>query len=230
MSDINPFAKQHADIREGVRAICRTFDNSYWQRLEESSAYPEAFVQALTEAGWLAALIPEEYGGAGVGLVEASVILEEINRSGANSGACHAQMYTMGALLRHGSPEQKRQLSPPNCLGRACACNHSRSRSRPAAPIRPKSRPSPRNGAIPYIVNGQKVLISRVQHSDLMLLLARTTPLGRRQEEDGRFVGLPGGPAGVPRTWADGTSDPIHGQPRDQRAVLRQRRGSRRAL
>jgi acyl-CoA dehydrogenase len=104
MSDINPFAQQHTDIRQGVRAVCQTFNGAYWQHLEESSGYPEAFVQALTQAGWLAALIPEEFGGAGIGLVEASAILEEINHTGANSGACHAQMYTMGALLRHGSP------------------------------------------------------------------------------------------------------------------------------
>src|ERR1051326_3457447 len=95
VNDINPFVQQHADIRQGVRDVCSTFDSSYWQKLEESASYPEAFVQALTQAGWLAALIPEEFGGSGVGLLEASIILEEINRSGANSGACHAQMYTM---------------------------------------------------------------------------------------------------------------------------------------
>ncbi|HYX49172.1 MAG TPA: acyl-CoA dehydrogenase family protein, partial [Ktedonobacteraceae bacterium] len=100
MNDINPRAQMHADIRLGVRDACRAFDSTYWQKIEEESGYPEAFVQALTEAGWLAALIPEEYGGSGTGLTEASVILEEINRSGANSGACHAQMYTMGTLLR----------------------------------------------------------------------------------------------------------------------------------
>ena len=106
MNDINPRAHQHADIRQGVRDACRAFDSSYWQQVEEESSYPEVFVQALTEAGWLAALIPEEFGGSGASLTEASVILEEINRSGANSGACHAQMYTMGTLLRHGSLEQ----------------------------------------------------------------------------------------------------------------------------
>src|SRR5579864_3541073 len=98
MNDINQFARRHADIRQGVREVCRAFDNAYWQQMEETSGDPEAFVQALTRAGWLAALIPEEYGGGGANLTEASVILEEINRSGANSGACHAQMYTMGAL------------------------------------------------------------------------------------------------------------------------------------
>src|SRR5579883_3605464 len=112
MNDINPFAQQHADIRQGVRDICKQFDSAYWQKIEESSGYPEAFVQALTEAGWLAALIPEEFGGSGVSLTEASVILEEINRSGANSGACHAQMYTMGTVLRHGSQDRKRRYLP----------------------------------------------------------------------------------------------------------------------
>ena len=112
MNDINPLAQQHADIRQGVRDVCKAFDSAYWQQLEEVSGYPEAFVQSLTQAGWLSALIPEEFGGSGVSLTVASVILEEINRSGANSGACHAQMYTMGALLRHGSPEQKRKLRP----------------------------------------------------------------------------------------------------------------------
>src|SRR5690348_6609539 len=114
---MNPFAKQHADIRQGVRDVCKAFDSSYWQKLEEEASYPEAFVQALTRAGWLAALIPEEFGGSGVSLAEASIILEEINRSGANSGACHAQMYTMGTLLRHGSLEQKRRYLPRIAAG-----------------------------------------------------------------------------------------------------------------
>ncbi len=117
MNDINPFSQQYIDIRQGVRDVCRAFDSAYWQKVEEAVAYPEAFVQALTSAGWLAALIPEEFGGSGVSLAEASVILEEINRSGANSGACHAQMYTMGALLRHGSLEQKRMYLPQIASG-----------------------------------------------------------------------------------------------------------------
>ena len=176
MSDINPFAQQHTDIRQGVRAICETFNGAYWQHLEESSAYPEAFVQALTQAGWLAALIPEEFGGAGVGLVEASVILEEINRSGANSGACHAQMYTMGALLRHGSPEQKRHYLPQIASGglRLQAFGVTEPTSGTDT-TRIKTFAEKRGNT--YIINGQKVFISRVQHSDLMLLLARTTPL-----------------------------------------------------
>jgi acyl-CoA dehydrogenase len=176
MSDINPFAQQHADIREGVRAVCRTFDSAYWQRQEEAASYPEAFIQALTEAGWLAALIPEEYGGAGVGLVEASVILEEINRSGANSGACHAQMYTMGALLRHGSLEQKRGYLPQIASGALRLQSFGVTEPTSGTDTTKITTIAERRGAT-YVVNGQKVFISRVQHSDLMLLLVRTTPL-----------------------------------------------------
>jgi acyl-CoA dehydrogenase len=176
MSDINPFAQQHADIRQGVREVCRRFDSAYWQHLEESSGYPEAFVQALTEAGWLAALIPEDYGGSGVGLVEASVILEEINRSGANSGACHAQMYTMGALLRHGSSEQKRHYLPQIASGALRLQSFGVTEPTSGTDTTKITTFADRRGDT-YVVSGQKVFISRVQHSDLMLLLARTTPL-----------------------------------------------------
>src|SRR5205823_12365403 len=112
MTDINPRAADHAEYRRGVRELCARFDSGYWQRVDERAAYPEEFVKALTDAGWLAALIPAEYGGGGLSLTEASVILEEINRSGANSGACHAQMYITGTLLRHGSVGQKRRYLP----------------------------------------------------------------------------------------------------------------------
>ncbi len=117
MTDINPRASLHAEYREAVRELCRGFESDYWQRVERSGAYPEAFVKALTDAGWLSALIPAEYGGGGLGVTEASVILEEINRSGANSGACHAQMYIMGTLLRHGSEEQKERYLPRIAAG-----------------------------------------------------------------------------------------------------------------
>jgi acyl-CoA dehydrogenase len=176
VNDINPFAQQHADIRQGVRDVCSRFDSSYWQRLEESSGYPEAFVQALTQAGWLAALIPEEFGGSGVGLTEASVILEEINRSGANSGACHAQMYTMGALLRHGSPEQKQHYLPRIASGELRLQSFGVTEPTSGTDTTKIKTFAEKRGDT-YIVNGQKVWISRVQHSDLMLLLARTTPL-----------------------------------------------------
>ena len=184
MNDINPFVQQHSDIRQGVRDVCQAFDSAYWQKVEETSGYPveetsgypEEFVQALTQAGWLAALIPEEFGGAGVSLTEASVILEEINRSGANSGACHAQMYTMGALLRHGSPEQKRTYLPQIVAGALRLQSFAVTEPTTGTDTtKIKTFAEKRDNT--YVVNGQKVWISRVQHSDLMLLLARTTPL-----------------------------------------------------
>ncbi len=178
MNDINPLVHQHADIREAVRDVCRAFDSAYWQEVEASSGYPEAFVHALTQAGWLAALIPEEFGGGGASLTEASVILEEINRSGANSGACHAQMYTMGTLLRHGSPEQKRAYLPLIASGELRLQSFAVTEPTTGTDTtRTKTFAEKRGDR--YIVNGQKVWISRVQHSDLMLLLARTTPLSR---------------------------------------------------
>jgi acyl-CoA dehydrogenase len=178
LNDINPLAHQHADIRQGVRDVCRAFDSAYWQKVEEVSGYPEAFVQALTEAGWLAALIPEEYGGSGTGLTEASVILEEINRSGANSGACHAQMYTMGTLLRHGSPGQKRAYLPRIASGELRLQSFAVTEPSTGTDTT-KTKTFAEKRGDRYIVNGQKVWISRVQHSDLLLLLARTTPLAQ---------------------------------------------------
>jgi len=190
VNDINPFAQQHADIRQGVRDLCSRFDSSYWQKLEEASSYPEAFVQALTQAGWLAALIPEEFGGSGVGLAEASVILEEINRSGANSGACHAQMYTMGALLRHGSPEQKRRYLPHIASGALRLQSFGVTEPTTGTDTTRIKTFAEKRGDT-YIVNGQKVWISRVQHSDLMLLLARTTPLDQvKKKTEGLSVFL----------------------------------------
>ncbi len=178
MNDINPLVHEHADIRQAVRDVCRAFDSAYWQNVEESSGYPEAFVQALTQAGWLAALIPEAFGGGGASMTEASVILEEINRSGANSGACHAQMYTMGALLRHGSPEQKRRYLPRIASGELRLQSFAVTEPTTGTDTT-KTKTFAEKRGDRYIVNGQKVWISRVQHSDLMLLLARTTPLSR---------------------------------------------------
>ncbi len=190
MNDINPRAQQHDDIRRAVRDVCRPFDGAYWQKVEESSGYPEAFVQALTEAGWLAALIPEEYGGAGSSLTEASVILEEINRSGANSGACHAQMYIMGTVLRHGSPEQKRKYLPPIAAGQLRLQSFAVTEPSTGTDTT-KTKTFAEKRGDRYIVNGQKVWISRVQHSDLMLLLARTTPLAQvKKKTEGLSVFL----------------------------------------
>ncbi len=190
MNDINPLAQQYADIRQGVRDVCKAFDSVYWQKVEESSGYPEEFVQALTQAGWMAALIPEEFGGAGVDLTVASIILEEINRSGANSGACHAQMYTMGALLRHGSPEQKRKYLPLIASGELRLQSFAVTEPTTGTDTtRIKTFAEKRGDR--YIVNGQKVWISRIQHSDLMLLLARTTPLAQvKKKTEGLSVFL----------------------------------------
>ena len=176
MIDINPRAHEYEEYRQAVRELCGQFDNKYWQEVEERAAYPEAFVKALTEAGWLAALIPEQYGGGGLSLTEASVILEEINRSGANSGACHAQMYIMGALLRHGSEEQKRQYLPAIASGELRLQSFAVTEPTTGTDTTKTRTTAVRNGDR-YIVNGQKVWISRIQHSDLMLLLARTTPI-----------------------------------------------------
>ncbi|HEX5688717.1 MAG TPA: acyl-CoA dehydrogenase family protein [Roseiflexaceae bacterium] len=190
MSEINPRARQYDDIRRGVRDVCRAFDSAYWQQLETTAAYPEAFVKSLTDAGWLAALIPEEYGGAGASLTEASVILEEINRSGANSGACHAQMYIMGTLLRHGSPEQKRRYLPEIASGGLRLQSFAVTEPSTGSDTTKTKTFAERRGDR-YIVNGQKVWISRVQHSDLMLLLARTTPLAQvKRKTEGLSVFL----------------------------------------
>jgi acyl-CoA dehydrogenase len=177
MSDINPRTSEHQEYRRAIRELCSRFDSQYWQQVEEGSHYPEAFVRALTDAGWLAALIPEEYGGGGLSLTEASVILEEINRSGANSGACHAQMYIMGALVRHGAEEQKRRYLPEIASGKLRLQSFAVTEPTTGTDTTKTKTMAVRSGDR-YVVNGQKVWISRVQHSDLMLLLARTTPLG----------------------------------------------------
>ena len=166
---------EHEAIRSAVREICQDFPDPYWRELDKRKEYPEAFVRALTEAGWLAALIPEEYGGAGLGITEASIILEEINHSGANSGACHAQMYIMGTLLRHGSEEQKRRYLPKIATGELRLQAFGVTEPNAGSETTRIETTAVRKGDR-YVVNGQKVFISRVPHSDLMLLLARTTP------------------------------------------------------
>jgi acyl-CoA dehydrogenase len=162
-------------IRQAVREICRQFPDPYWRELDRTGGYPDAFVRELTTAGWLAALIPEEYGGAGLGITEASIILEEINRSGGNAGACHAQMYTMGTLLRHGSPEQKQRYLPRIASGELRLQAFAVTEPNAGSETTRLQTTAVRRGDR-YLVNGQKVFISRVQQSDLMLLLARTTP------------------------------------------------------
>ena len=166
----------HPDIREAVRALCATFPPEYHREIDEKKAYPDAFVDALTKAGWLAAMIPEEYGGSGLGLTEASVIMEEINRSGGNSGACHGQMYNMGTLLRHGSRDQKARYLPKIASGELRLQSMGVTEPTTGTDTTKIKTTAIRNGDR-YVVNGQKVWISRVQHSDLMILLARTTPI-----------------------------------------------------
>jgi len=163
-------------LREGVAEVCAGFPDAYWRELDEQHAYPETFVKALTEAGYLAALIPEEYGGAGLSLTEAAIILEEINHSGGNSAACHAQIYTMGSLLRHGNDEQKRTWLPKIASGEIRLQAFGVTEPTAGTDTTSISTTAVRDGDR-YIINGQKVWISRAEHSDLMLLLARTTPL-----------------------------------------------------
>ncbi|MBC8636359.1 acyl-CoA/acyl-ACP dehydrogenase [Caballeronia sp. EK] len=174
MIESTPDAYQ--DIREAVRDLCGQFSGEYFRKIDEARGYPEAFVDALTKAGWLAALIPQEYGGSGLGLTEASVIMEEINRSGGNSGACHGQMYNMGTLLRHGSAEQKKRYLPKIASGELRL--QSMGVTEPTTGTdTTKIKTTAEKKGDRYVINGQKVWISRVQHSDLMILLARTTPV-----------------------------------------------------
>ncbi len=166
----------HGDIREAVRALCADFPAEYHRKVDEARGYPEKFVDALTKAGWMAALIPEEYGGSGLGLTEASVIMEEINRSGGNSGACHGQMYNMNTLVRHGSQAQREKYLPRIATGELRLQSMGVTEPTAGTDTTRIKTTAIRKGDR-YVINGQKVWISRVQHSDLMILLARTTPL-----------------------------------------------------
>jgi alkylation response protein AidB-like acyl-CoA dehydrogenase len=178
--------QNYADIRESVRALCAKFPNEYWRDLDRERAYPTAFVTALTEAGYLAALIPEEYGGSGLPVSAAAAIMEEIHAAGGNGGACHAQMYTMGTILRHGSKAQKERYLPKIATGDL--------RLQAFGVTEPTSgtdtlslRTTARREGDHYVINGQKIWTSRAEHSDLLLLLARTTP---KEEVKKRTDGL----------------------------------------
>src|SRR4051812_21355270 len=185
-----PGPELHQDLRAGVRALCREYPDAYWRDLDARREYPAAFVKALTEAGYLAALIPEAYGGSGLGLAEASVILEEINRSGANSGACHAQMYTMGTLLRHGSEAQKRAYLPKIAAGELRLQAFGVSEPTTGSDTTQLKTTAVRRGDT-YVIRGQKIWISRAEHSDLLLLIARTTPIADvKKRTDGLSVFL----------------------------------------
>ena len=167
-----------ATLRDGVAQVCAAYPDAYWRELDAARAYPEAFVRALSDAGYLAALIPEEYGGAGLSLAEACIILEEIHHSGGNAAACHAQLYTMGTVLRHGSEEQKRRYLPQIASGGLRLQAFGVTEPTTGSDTTSLRTTAVRNGDH-YLVNGQKVWISRAEHSDLMVLLARTTPLDR---------------------------------------------------
>ncbi len=180
--------ERYLEVREAVRDLCKRFPAEYFRKIDEQRGYPEEFVIALTEAGWLAALIPQDYGGSGLGLTEASVIMEEINRSGGNSGACHGQMYNMGTLLRHGSEQQKRAYLPKIASGELRLQSMGVTEPTTGTDTTKIKTTAVKKGDR-YVVNGQKVWISRVQHSDLMILLARTTPLSEvKRKSEGMSI------------------------------------------
>jgi len=182
--------ESHAPLRDAVRALCGSFDSAYWQKIDEARAYPEAFVDALTKAGWMSALIPEQYGGSGLSLTEATVIMEEVSRSGGNAGCCHGQMYNMNTLLRNGSDAQKKKYLPKIASGELRM--QAMGVTEPTAgtdTTRIKTVAVKKGDR--YVVNGQKVWTSRLQHSDLLILLARTTPLAEvKKKSDGMSVFL----------------------------------------
>ncbi|WP_406855732.1 acyl-CoA dehydrogenase family protein [Alsobacter sp. KACC 23698] len=171
-----PSAHDHSDLREAIRDLCSRFDGAYWRQVDEERGYPETFADALTRAGWLAALIPQEFGGSGLGLTEASIVMEEINRSGGNSGAVHGQMYNMSTLLRAGSAEQKERYLPRIASGELRLQSMAVTEPTTGSDTTKLKTTAVRKGDR-WVINGQKVWTSRVQHSDLILVLARTTPL-----------------------------------------------------
>ena len=183
-----PTPDQHQELREALRDLCGRYDSAYWQKVDTDRGYPEAFVDALTEAGWMAALIPTEYGGSGLGLAEASVIMEEINFSGGNSGALHGQMYNMNTVLRHGSAAQKQQYLPGIASGKLRLQSMAVTEPTTGTDTTQLKTTAVKKGDR-YVVNGQKVWISRIQHSDLMILLARTTPLAEvKKKSEGMSI------------------------------------------
>ena len=184
------FQDDYQDIRDGVRALCAQFPAEYHRKVDEQRGYPEEFVDALTKEGWMAALIPEEYGGSGLGLAEACVIMEEINRAGGNSGACHGQMYNMNTLVRHGSEEQRQRILPKLATGELRLQSMGVTEPTTGTDTTKIKTTAVKKGD-KYVINGQKVWISRVQHSDLMILLARTTPLAEvKKKSEGLSIFL----------------------------------------
>jgi len=172
----HPYARTHPEIRDAVRQLCGKFDGAYWRKLDRERLYPTEFVQALTEAGWLSILIPEQYGGSGLGISAAAAVLEEIHACGCNAAACHAQMYIMGTVLRHGSPEQKQRYLPRIATGELRLQAFGVTEPTSGTDTLSLRTTAVKKNNSTYVVNGQKVWTSRAEHSDLMLLLARTTP------------------------------------------------------
>lgn len=187
---MHPRSEDILAIREGIRALCAGYGTAYWREIDERKGFPESFVKAMTEAGWLSALIPEQYGGSGLGLTEASIILEEVNHCGGNSGVIHGHMYNMCTLLRNGSEAQKRHYLPRLASGELRL--QSMGVTEPnAGTDTTRIKTSARRKGDKYVINGQKVWISRVQHSDLMILLARTTPLAEvKKKSEGMSIFL----------------------------------------
>src|SRR5712692_1739112 len=175
MAELHPVDEDLAQVRESVRALCAKFPGEYWRALDRERAYPKDFVAALTEAGFLGALIPEEYGGSGLSMVAAAAIMEEIHAAGCNGAACHAQMYTMGTLLRHGSAAQKARWLPAIASGELRLQAFGVTEPTSGSDTLNLRTTAVREGDH-YIINGQKIWTSRAEHSDLLLLLARTTP------------------------------------------------------
>ena len=180
----------YQDLRDAVRSLCSQFDSAYWQRVDEERAYPEAFVEALTKAGWMSALIPEEYGGSGLSLTEASVIMEEVTKSGGNAGCCHGQMYNMNTLLRHGSAAQKQTYLPKIASGELRLQAMGVTEPTAGTDTTKIKTVATRKGDR-YVITGQKVWTSRLQHSELMILLARTTPVAQvKKKSEGMSIFL----------------------------------------
>jgi acyl-CoA dehydrogenase len=185
---MNATTEKFPELREALRDLCAHYPDEYFRRIDEERGYPEEFVNALTEAGWLAVMIPQEYGGSGLGLAEASVVMEEVNRCGGNAGACHGQMYNMGTLLRHGSAAQKAQYLPGIASGKLRLQSMAVTEPTTGTDTTKLKTTAVRQGDR-YVVNGQKVWISRIQHSDLMILLARTTPVAEvKKKSEGMSI------------------------------------------
>ena len=182
--------RDYQELRDAMRDLCKQYPDEYWRKIDDARGYPEAFVDALTKAGWMATLIPEQFGGSGLRLREASVVMEEINRNGGNAGACHGQMYNMNTLLRHGSAEQKKHYLPKIASGELRLQSMGVTEPTTGTDTTKLKTTAEKKGDR-YVINGQKVWISRIQHSDLMILLARTTPVDQiKRKSDGMSIFL----------------------------------------